>query len=564
ISKLALLRELRVFPIANHGRDILPLVSLVNLGALDPYELLLKVHTKRSTWRGDHAELSGDGDEWRAGLLDELLGDEERIKSILGRFAAEPTLGLVTAPGNVLGKQFWGGDQGITTALLRRLGLWLVPERLTFAAGSMYWVRAFVVQGLRALDLAAADFEPEQGQVDGTTAHGIERGLGILTEEAGFELSDVTDAAAPQDAWKRYLPETPVRPFARAMAFYLPQFHAFGDNDRWWGKGFTEWSNVTSARPVFPGHNQPLLPGELGFYDISKPETLRAQVSLAAAAGLEGFMYYYYWFAGKRLMDLPIESHVRTEDDGPFCLMWANENWTRRWDGSDQHVLIGQDYHKVPATQFIHDVMHLLQDERYIRVGGKPLLAVYRITQIPDFPAVIAYWRAEALKAGLGGLEVLTVDVGAIQDGIEGDPLEYGLDGYMEFAPHNMQWTAQAVSTLELDPRFDGHVLNYGAMADKATLDMREDLAATRNPGVMVNFDNTARRQWKPDIWYGSNPYTFRRWLRATAEAVADRDYDKRIIFINAWNEWAESAVLEPSQRFGRTYLLATRDALHL
>jgi lipopolysaccharide biosynthesis protein len=564
VDKLPRLRAMSVFEIENHGRDILPLVTLVNYGVLDPYELLLKVHTKKSVWRQEHADLGGTGDEWRSGFLESLLGDESTVMSVLDQFADDPTLGLLTASGNILGPEFWGGDEAITRALLRRIGLRLEPDLLTFAAGSMYWVRGFVIQGLRALDLAPDDFEPEGGQVDGTTAHAIERAIGILANEAGYRLGEVENGwSTPEpDAWKRFLPDTPVRPFARALAFYLPQFHRFTENDRWWGAGFTEWSNVAAAKPLYPGHNQPLLPGELGFYDISKPETLRRQVQLAEQYGVEGFMYYYYWFAGKRLMDLPVEAHVASRDPGQFCVMWANENWTRTWDGGDQHVLIGQNYDEVPATQFIHDVMHLLVDERYVRKNGRPVLAVYRITQIPDFVQVIEYWRREAVKAGLAGLELLTVDVGINQDGIEGDPSSFGLDGYLEFAPHNKKWTAEPASTTQLDERFEGRMMSYGAMADAAILEMTDELEGNRSPGVMVNFDNTARRQWKPDMWYGSNPYAFHRWLRAASNAVANRNREDRFVYINAWNEWAESAVLEPTQRYGNTYLLATRAAL--
>jgi lipopolysaccharide biosynthesis protein len=564
ISKLDQLREISVYEIENHGRDILPLISLVNFGALDPYDLILKVHTKKSTWRQEHPDLDGSGEEWRSSLVNVLLGGEPAVMNILDQFASDPTLGLLTASGNILGAEFWGGDEAITRSLLHRLGLPLEADLLKFAAGSMYWVRAFIIQGLRALDLSAEDFEPEQGQNDATTAHGIERAIGILTNEAGYRLDTVSSStlAMISEPWKRYLPDTNVRPFARAVAFYLPQFHTFAENNLWWGSGFTEWSNVTAAKPLYLGHNQPLLPGELGFYDLSQPETLRKQVELSQAAGLEGFMYYYYWFAGKRLMELPVEAHASSDQPGQFCIMWANENWTRKWDGSEEHVLISQKYDEVPATQFIHDVMHLLRDDRYITVSGRPVLAVYRIAQIPDFPAVVDYWREEALKAGLPGLEILTVDVGIVQDGIDGDPHDFGLDGYLEFAPHNKQWTAQSVSTIDLDDRFEGRVLNYRAMVDGAIHDMNKGVEVNRSPGVMVNFDNTARRQWKPDMWYGANPYTFHRWLRSAAVSIADRNYNERFIYINAWNEWAESAVLEPTQRFGRTYLLATRAAL--
>ncbi|WP_245884636.1 glycoside hydrolase family 99-like domain-containing protein [Glaciihabitans tibetensis] len=560
------LSSVRVFDIQNHGRDILPLVSLVNADLLNPYDLILKVHTKRSHWREDHPDLAGSGEAWRGDFLTALLGSTQNIQQIIGAFATDPTLGVLTADGNVLGQEFWGGDHAIVSDLLRRVQLPPVHEQLRFASGSMYWARGFVLQGLRALDLSPEDFEAEHGQVDGTCAHAVERIIGILTDEAGYdtrEMSAATLETIDTDAWHRFDASWVKFPRARVLPFYLPQFHRFPENDSWWGKGFTEWSNVAAGVPVYKGHNQPLLPADLGFYDLTQDSVREQQRELASESGIEGFMYYYYWFAGKKLMNLPIEALAASQSETPFCIMWANENFTRRWDGGEKNILIGQDYEHVPATQFIHDVMPLLTDARYIRIDGKPVLAVYRITQIPNYAEVLEYWKQAALDAGLEGLHLVTVDVGATMQGVEGTPADFGFDASLGFAPHNMKWSSQDRGGLEMDPRFEGNIMNYGVMAEHAENDLLDPVPTWKYPGVMVNFDNTARRQWMPDIWYGSNPYTFRRWLDASLSAVADRDFDRRVVFINAWNEWAESAVLEPSQRYGHTYLLAVRDALY-
>lgn len=564
VSGLDRLVKSVVIDVANQGRDILPLIEVVNADLLEPYELVLKVHTKKSVWRETHETLGGDGATWRDAMLDDLVGSEERVTAILSAFAADPTLGLVSANESLLGPEYWGGDEENTAALLRRLELELIPDALQFAAGSMYWVRGFVLQGLRALDLIAEDFEEEAGQIDGTTAHAVERAIGILTREAGYRMAEVDEmqhADVRGDA-EYFAPDAARSARCRLVPFYLPQFHRFEENDRWWGRGFTEWSNVAAAKPVFHGHRQPMLPSDLGYYDLSSDAVRRDQYALARAAGVEGFMYYYYWFAGRRLMDGPVNRLVKSDDDAPFCIMWANENWTRRWDGSERDILIAQDYDEVPATQFIEDVLHLLKDPRYIRLDGKPLIAIYRPTQIPDFERVLEYWRDVALKAGLGGLTILTVDVGRGMQGIEGDPLNHGIDAYLEFAPHNRRWTSVLREQLSVDSRFQGNILSYASMAHDAELALLAPVDERRYPGVMVNFDNTPRRQWQPDLWYGANPYTFRRWLDAAVSAVADRAPDHRLVFVNAWNEWAEGAVLEPSQRFGRSYLLATRDVV--
>lgn len=563
IRTLGNLRHVTLLDVENRGRDILPLVSVINADLLEPYELVLKIHTKKSAWREDHAELGGDGEQWRDGFIKGMLGSRPNVEKILAEFAEDPDLGLLTTDGNVLGPEFWGGDRHLARELLLRLQLELNEEALRFAAGSIYWVRGFILQGLRALSLDAEDFDDESGQVDGTTAHAVERLIGILAREAGYSLRETGEQSDAQaDAWLHFDETASRHPRARAIPFYLPQFHAFPENESWWGAGFTEWSNVAAAKPVFLGHNQPFLPADLGFYDLSNDIVRSRQYELARTAGIEGFMYYYYWFAGKKLMDTPLENLLASDDDAPFCIMWANENWTRRWDGSTKNILIAQDYDEVPATQFIHDVLPLITDRRYIRIDNKPLISVYRITQIPDYDGVLAYWRAVAVEAGLDGLTIVTVDVGRSMDGIEGDLDAHGLDAFLEFAPHNRPWTPHSREHLAVDPRFEGNILSYADMASGSELQLREPVIDHRYPGVMVNFDNTARRQWQPDLWYGSNPFTFRRWLNSAVSAIADRDLDHRIVFINAWNEWAEGTVLEPSQRFGRTYLLAVRDVL--
>jgi lipopolysaccharide biosynthesis protein len=560
------LDRLQVFDIPNRGRDILPLVSVVNAGLLDDYELVFKVHTKKSAWREEHTELGGSGDEWRESFFSALVGSLENVTRVLDEFASDPSLGILTSEGNVLGPEFWGGDRDIVGALLRRIQLDLDEDSLRFAAGSIYWVRGFLLQGLRSFELSAHDFDEEWGQVDATTAHAIERVLGIVAREAGYDVRDTASLIAGTTvagAHERYRPDFEITPRARLIPFYLPQYHSFPENDEWWEKGFTEWSNVAAGTPLYPGHIQPLLPSELGFYDLRTPGVRDAQYDLASSMGIEGFMYYYYWFAGKKLMDMPIEDLAAGSADQKFCIMWANENWTRRWDGSEQNVLIAQDYERVSAKQFIHDVLHLITDPRYIRIGDKPVIAVYRITQIPDHVEVIAHWREVATEAGLPGLTVLTVDVGTSMQGVEGELAAHGLDAYLEFAPHNMFWGALPHENRGLDERFRGNLLSYNAMAEHAENRLNTEAPAHRYPGVMVNFDNTARRQWQPDMWYGSNPYTFRRWLNTTVSSVTERDRDERVVFVNAWNEWAEGAILEPSQRYGRTYLLAVKDVLY-
>jgi lipopolysaccharide biosynthesis protein len=562
-GKLPRLSNVVVLDVENHGRDILPLVQLINAGLLDPYQVVLKIHTKRSEWLVGHGELVGTGEEWRGRLLNALLGDVSNVASILNAFAGSFRLGLVTADGSVLGPKFWGDNQAVTASLLRRLELDLCEKELRFAAGSMYWIRGFLLQGLRALNLSDLDFEPEDGQVNATTAHAIERLIGLVTVEAGCTLAErsaVPPTPADDLEWQRFEVGHDVPRRLRVVPFYLPQFHRIPENDLWWGEGFTEWTNVQAAKPVYLGHDQPKLPADHAFYDLRNPETVARQAGLANAAGVEGFMYYHYWFAGKQLLEQPILDRLAGDVKLPFCLMWANENWTRRWDGRESDILIGQNYEEVPASRFIEDAMAILQDPRYMRIDGRPIVAVYRPAQIPDLPDVIDSWRETARRNGLGGLFLMMVDVAKQFHGIDNDPSVAGFDGSLGFPPHNALWEWVPDEPAGTQGEFSGRILSYRALVNDAIRKLEAGLPEDYFPGVMVNFDNTARRQSNPDIWYGSNPFTFRRWLAAAAVEVAGRASDQRLVFVNAWNEWAEGAVLEPSARFGSTFLHAVRD----
>jgi lipopolysaccharide biosynthesis protein len=556
-----------VLDVENRGRDILPLISLVNAGFLDAYHLILKVHTKRSDWRRDHAELPGTGAAWRDRLLGDLLGDAANVRAIIGAFATSPDLGLVTGDGSLLHAEFWGDNQSVAANLLRRLELELQPDELAFAAGSMYWTRGFVLQGLRALNLTPTDFEEEAGQVNATTAHAVERIIGIIAHEAGLtvtERSALPPSPTTSAEWARFDPGSrALRPRARLVPFYLPQFHPIEQNDRWWGRGFTEWSNVAAARPVYLGHHQPKLPTDTGFYDLRLDDTVRLQASMARDAGVAGLMYYHYWFAGEELLDGPIRARLTGDVDLPFCLMWANENWTRRWDGRESDVLMGQRYEDVSAATFIEAVLPILRDPRYLRIDGRPILAIYRPAQIPRVATAIAAWREAARRDGIGELLLLNVDVVKDFDGIDHTINDWGLDGSLGFPPHNALWDWLPHQHVGAIPGFGGNILSYRALVHDAIRKLESGIPDTFYPGVMVDFDNTARRQASPDVWFGANPYTFRRWLAAAVGSIAHRDPEHRVVFINAWNEWAEGAVLEPSDRFGPTFLQAVRDVAY-
>jgi glycosyltransferase involved in cell wall biosynthesis len=345
----------------------------------------------------------------------------------------------------------------------------------------------------------------------------------------------------------------------KLIAFYLPQFHPIPENDEWWGKGFTEWTHVSSAHPQFVGHYQPRLPGELGFYDLRVSEIQKRQVELARKYGIFGFCFHYYWFGGKRLLDLPLKqflNHPRL--DFPFCLCWANENWTRRWDGLDHEVLIAQAHSPDDDLAFIKDIEPALRDERYIRVNGQPLLIVYRPGLLPDPKATAERWRDYCTKKGLVGLYLV-----AVQGFETMDPTPLGFDAAVEFPPHKLGQGAPVLnSQMEIvNPNYQGVICDYNYLVESAKKISRSNFTVFR--GVCPSWDNEARKPGRGMTYQNSAPVLYQEWLaEACRFAAKESDPDKRLVFINAWNEWSEGAYLEPDRRYGYAYLQATANAL--
>jgi lipopolysaccharide biosynthesis protein len=349
----------------------------------------------------------------------------------------------------------------------------------------------------------------------------------------------------------------------RVLAFYLPQFHPIPENDEWWGPGFTEWRNVVRARPCFRGHYQPHLPGELGFYDLRVPEVREAQAALARAHGVDGFVYYHYWFGGQRLLERPFQEVLeRGEPEFPFCLCWANENWTRAWDGGEDEVLVHQRHDAEDDVRHLRALAPALADGRYVRVDGRPLLLVYRPTLVPDPRRMTDTWRAEADRLGLGELHLARVENFAAE---RGDPRPLGFDSAVEFQPDPLvrpptlfrePWRRPLNKYFRPNnPRRLDTYHDYGAMVDLAVAKARPPYPWYRC--VMPSWDNTPRRARGALAFLGSTPEHYGRWLGAVLdEAVGHGD---PLVFVNAWNEWAEGCHLEPDERHGRAYLEAHR-----
>ena len=354
----------------------------------------------------------------------------------------------------------------------------------------------------------------------------------------------------------------------RTIAFYLPQYHPIPENDAWWGRGFTEWTNVTAARPRFTEHSQPHLPADLGFYDLRLPESRVAQADLARGHGISGFCYYHYWFHGKQLLQRPFEEVLRSGDpDFPFCLCWANEHWTRSWNGRDRDVLLHQTYSAEDDIRHIRQLAAAFRDPRYMRIDGKPIFLVYRVSKLPDPAATAARWRQECHALGIGEISLLTVE--SIQE-CHGDPREIGFDYAVEFQPdwtclpaplrRSRRWRLMRRLGLSSPSFVQDSVFSYGAVVDG--MRTKPIPSYPRFPCVTPSWDNSARRATYATILHGSTPDLYAEWLDHEVSRLPERRLPEPILFINAWNEWAEGNHLEPDQHWGLQYLEKTREIL--
>lgn len=345
----------------------------------------------------------------------------------------------------------------------------------------------------------------------------------------------------------------------RVIAFYLPQFHPIPENDEWWGKGFTEWTNTAKAKPLFPGHYQPHVPADLGFYDLRVPETRIAQAEMAKAYGIEGFCYYHYWFAGKRLIERPFDEVLNSGvPDFPFCLCWANQTWTGIWHGSPDRILMEQTYPGFEDDRKHFDyLLRAFHDKRYIKVDGKPMFLVYCPKELPNPKSTTDFWREMARTSGIKDLYLV---------GIEYYPWKCteGFDAQVAIGrvggSENSNGTGRMSRYLRKLLGFPQNVYLYK--------DIYKDLltpAAEQehvHPCVVPNWDNSPRSGKRGVVYHKSTPELFRSHLKAAIRQVAHKRDETRLIFVKSWNEWAEGNHLEPDLRFGRRYLEVLKEEI--
>lgn len=356
----------------------------------------------------------------------------------------------------------------------------------------------------------------------------------------------------------------------KPIAIHLPQFHPIPENDNWWGKGFTEWTNVTKATPRFEGHYQPHLPADLGFYDLRLEEARMAQEAMAKRYGIYGFCYYHYWFTGKKILQEPIERKLKNEkEDFPFMLCWANENWTRAWDGLDREVLLKQNYSN---EDDVNHMQHLcdtfFNDKRYIKHDGKPVFLVYRPSLFPDIKKTITTWRKIAREKGIGELHL-----GYMQSwGFTVEPESLGFDFAVEFQPKfpspipvKKSLPARVIARLKRlllkeipivieDRHFDYHTF--------VKMQMQNQFKSNVSPCLVPMWDNSSRRKINAFIFTNESPEYYGEWLSHIKSNYPWSENKEKYLFINAWNEWAEGNHLEPCQKWGTQYLEKTKQVL--
>lgn len=498
------------------------LLHMVNSGALADYDSVCWIHGQSDAGAGPAIAAAWDN-----------LG---------------PTVGLISscfAPAPSPEADFVRQTLG---TFLARIGRKKPPALPDCPVGPITIIPALLLEQLRAYRIQISELGKRNAPQWLTSTM-----LAVMCEEAGLQTATLQRQSSPRSPRNRSV---------KAIAFYLPQFHPIPENDRWWGKGFTEWANVVKARPRFRSHYQPILPTDLGFYDLRSTDVQDAQAELAKSFNVHGFCYYYYWFDGKKLLNRPIEQMLaRGRPDLPFCVCWANENWSRNWDGQNKHVLVEQSYSFESNRALIREFITMMKDRRYIRHNGKPVLLVYRIRVIPNWLETAAMWREECRRAGIGEIHLCAVRFGL--EPLDGPPSQFGVDSYVLFPPHEAEKVSVKKEMLDLARDFDGTIFSYDSVVDADLARFEQGYPWPVHRGAMLGWDNTARRPRDSRIFVGASPARFHRWLKdILRQEEVHNSGNESLLFINAWNEWAEGTVLEPSTRFHRGYLHAVRSAV--
>ncbi|GHU04134.1 hypothetical protein FACS1894205_1840 [Alphaproteobacteria bacterium] len=385
--------------------------------------------------------------------------------------------------------------------------------------------------------------------------------LGISTAEREFYIDYVLNNRLDDSQFTPISDSDYVRKpdDVKLIATYLPQFHALPMNDEWYGKGFTEWTNAARAAPQYVGHYQPHIPMDVGFYSLETTGVMKRQIELAKKYGIYGFCFYYYWFSGEKIMEKPIYNFLQDKSlDMPFCLFWANENWSKQWDGGDREVLYRQKLEEGDDEKFMNDILPFMKDDRYIKINNQPVLIIYRSHMFTKERGekFILKTREIAKKNGFDDLYLIDVRYKNAETG------HLSFDASMEFYPESFK--SKQINEIDnriVNNKFSGKCMNIAEWVDKKYHIYDADGPLFK--GCFTNWDNTARKCYTGALVYQTSPEIYKTWLRDIVGWTEEKhENDKRFVLINAWNEWAEGAHLEPDLKYGYAYLQATRDVL--
>jgi len=552
-----------VEPVPNRGRDIAPLI--IQFGErLVQYEVIAHIYTKKDQHNSALADRYKD-------ILDLLMGSlgssGGRVAHIIGLLQTKAKIIFPEGCTQFINRSGWADNYDLARHLLEKYTQYSISDFpvVEFPEGFMFWARTECLRDFLELPLNYSDFPSEPITTDGALAHTLEGLILIFASKFqgqcirihnGESIPDYRHYEEQQD-YSSSISHSDIK----VLSYYLPQFHPIPENDLWHGEGFTEWTKVRAANPLFAGHYQQHIPHhDIGYYLLDSPDVLRHQAELMQQSGVHGQVFYHYWFSGKLILEEPAKLLLDNPDiQMPFCFCWANENWTRRWDGNEKEILLGHKYSAQDAHDFIHYLIPFFRDSRYIKIEDRPVLFVYRPSSIPNSQEYLDIWERECARIGIKRPYVVAVLTRGATN-----PKDYGMDAGVERVLHD--WTEGAVSeiknTLHGYQPINGSVLPYDEVVDFYTKQTdAKDFTYFRS--LVPIWDNTARYGLEAYMLHGSTPQRFQEWMESTiAYTQSTLPPDRRFVLVNAWNEWAEGAHLEPDSRFGYSYLNSVGRAL--
>ena len=564
LSKLSNVNLVVIKMVPNRGRDIAPLI--IEFGkTLLKYDIIGHFHTKKS--------LHNDNlDDWFDKIINLMLGSIEdngnQVDNIFKLLEDDGKIVYPEGENNIIqDASGWAGNYGQAKLILDKYTNISINDYpvVEFPEGAMFWANTKSISEFLSLPLRYNDFPAEPIPADGTIAHALERLLLIFANKHHGKYYRIHESDSISD-FRQYegakdFSSSIVHDDIKVMSFYLPQFHPIPENDEWHGKGFTEWTKVKAANPLFVGHYQQHIPHEdIGYYLLDTPETFKQQAKLMHQSGVYGQIFYHYWFSGRMILEKPAQMILENKDiDMPFCFCWANENWTMRWDGNENEILLGQNYSKDDARKFIQYLIPFFEDKRYVYIDNKPVLYIYRSSSVPNMQEYLDVWKEECERASINAPYVIAVLTRGTTH-----PEEFNLDAGVERVLHD--WTdgnvGEIKDTLEAYKSINGSVLSYDKVAEYYE-NQKDEKDFTYFRSIVPMWDNTARYAEEAYLLNDSTPQRFQQWFEQIIEYSQNTlPQDKRFIIVNAWNEWAEGAHLEPDTRYGYSYLNSIGRAL--